>query len=950
MRSRQQRRVTRSLGGLWHSAALALLFLLVGTVRAEPPAPLDIPQAVRQLGDASGDVRRQARKFLAAQGWNAKTALDEATHSPDPEVAQAARELLAEMLPGVASMTPPEQRELVVRVRNEQDAKERRSLIGKLMAQRPFPSVLILAVLDQESSMQNRREIVCWALNDTSRLLSALPPAEGDEACRAFVRRAVQWRVSRAIPQIVSYLFYRSRVEELRLQLEREVATSGDVFQRRLLVELDLLAGRDRESVALAIGLADQFAREERTRNEEDEESILAKELREGFPLDSVLARAGAWQELADRQIRAMGKPTGPKLFRLGMTLRLAGSDRLAAYVFALAMQAAGGPVADPAASGAQGHEGVVDDRFWLERQVSPLPGWVLVPPPELPGAMREWTVPRPDAPVAAWGLESVAVDLLQAGLVGDAVAWSERAGDLSWAAAVLEHQGRLVEAERCYRLAVSATDPPERWSVAVHHARTLRGLGNPEAERVTQDIAEHLRKGEVPGEWDLYGIILRMQEEGFGDALAEAGPEIVKRLPDDADPGLEISVALLCPMDQGLAGSWWWELCRIHPGEDAEEGARRIRQLLGGAWELDRVQALMRQTLPPESAGKERARALSQHACTWARLHRDEEADREYQEAIRLTAQVDTGEQVANCRRAYARFLAGRDRWREAAEQYQEANRGMIDAGTVDWAVARWFAGDATGCAWIMDQMGAIDPWRWPGAVGCVMRFTGRQEATCRFLPFEAWQGNPPSAHCRTGARDVVRDYALARRLAERAWFVPLKAESVSASHPALLFSGWRARIAGGASPAERDEIIALARRACEVFPRLEDEITSLARAYREAGAADQANGLVGFLLDRDEAVLDKLPLALQRLYEYAWVCVRTGQRLPEGEQRVRRALEKVPCDDELIHCLAWIRHERGDLDEAIAWGQRYWERCGSDETFYQLARWRAEKRAAAK
>ncbi len=127
--------------------------------------------------------------------------------------------------------------------------------------------------------------------------------------------------------------------------------------------------------------------------------------------------------------------------------------------------------------------------------------------------------------------------------------------------------------------------------------------------------------------------------------------------------------------------------------------------------------------------------------------------------------------------------------------------------------------------------------------------------------------------------------------------------------------------------------------------------------RTRRQPGAAPTrwvsapaARFALLFLLDQDEAVLDKWPLALQRLYEYAWVCVRTGQRLPEGEQRVRRALEKVPCDAELIHCLAWIRHERGDLDEAIAWAQRYLARHVSDETFYQLARWRAEKRAAAK
>jgi len=59
---------------------------------------------------------------------------------------------------------------------------------------------------------------------------------------------------------------------------------------------------------------------------------------------------------------------------------------------------------------------------------------------------------------------------------------------------------------------------------------------------------------------------------------------------------------------------------------------------------------------------------------------------------------------------------------------------------------------------------------------------------------------------------------------------------------------------------------------------------------------------------------------------------------------------MEKAPYDGELIYLLAWIRHERGDLDDAIVWAQRYLELCGSDEACYQLARWRAEKRAAAK
>jgi len=66
------------------------------------------------------------------------------------------------------------------------------------------------------------------------------------------------------------------------------------------------------------------------------------------------------------------------------------------------------------------------------------------------------------------------------------------------------------------------------------------------------------------------------------------------------------------------------------------------------------------------------------------------------------------------------------------------------------------------------------------------------------------------------------------------------------------------------------------MARRACEVLPRLGDETARLARLYREAGAAAQADELVDYLLNRDGEVLDKLPNTLQRFYRYAWVCAR--------------------------------------------------------------------------
>lgn len=78
----------------------ACLALLLAAARAAPDAPLsprEIDALVAQLGSDTIRARQEAREKLAAADEAARPAIERALAHPDPEVARAARDLLARM-------------------------------------------------------------------------------------------------------------------------------------------------------------------------------------------------------------------------------------------------------------------------------------------------------------------------------------------------------------------------------------------------------------------------------------------------------------------------------------------------------------------------------------------------------------------------------------------------------------------------------------------------------------------------------------------------------------------------------------------------------------------------------------------------------------------------------------------------------------------------------------
>ncbi|MBT7304359.1 MAG: hypothetical protein HN849_32795, partial [Victivallales bacterium] len=111
---------------------LILSLVLAGTsaVRGQDaPSRAAIQQAARDLGDASFQTRKRARELLVGVGWEAKAELEQAAKSADPEVGDVARQLLAEMLPGVTRDTPADQRKLGARYTKTKSSNTRKACV-----------------------------------------------------------------------------------------------------------------------------------------------------------------------------------------------------------------------------------------------------------------------------------------------------------------------------------------------------------------------------------------------------------------------------------------------------------------------------------------------------------------------------------------------------------------------------------------------------------------------------------------------------------------------------------------------------------------------------------------------------------------------------------------------------------------------------------------------------
>ncbi|MDX9981161.1 MAG: hypothetical protein RBU25_14135, partial [Lentisphaeria bacterium] len=835
-------------------------------------------------------------------------------------VADVARQLLAEMLPGVTRDTPEPQRRLVVRYLALTQAEEKRGLVREMLRERPPPYALLLDVLEWEKTPAAQVVIVQGMLDQTPAVLSSCLEA-GDPA---LYERLLQWslrlEMTAAIPRVAVYAWRNGKLEALRAQAANLLATNDRPYLRRLLAELHLLADAPEAALATAATLDDSAYRQE------------------------LFARTGRWAELAAELSREMGQPNGPKLIQLAAAQRLAGQDQEA--VATLARLA--GEKRKPA--GPDGDDDDDDDDeggdvIWLDQQIEGMGGRFH------PGMIRPLQVP----PLFSGGRRQVAAGawtyLLAYGLVGDSLGELQRRKDAVTATALLVQQYRYVEADRLLREALAAT--PSDLLLRVRRAGILQALGDPKAADPVRELLDACRRGEpeMADDGVFLNVLDAMRLEGFQQEIAAVLPDLLGRFTGPREDLLQNVAQYLAPEHSRLLNYWfWWEqLVRDNPGEAMADRAARVRDFLAGQLDAAETERILRLPLRPEVGLDKQMVGLQQVGLTCLYLGRTEEAIAACRLAVRMgnEAEEKPKSRLAQVRRVLGDVLLDCAQWTEAAEEHgalwleNRVLRSLLFHGLgLAWggrseAAAEVFARvlklhDPASPGWLFLF---LDPEEFPEANRELLLLT---ERVARAVPAEAL----PAAR-RLG------DAELERRLARRQWYEAVVSPAGKTPgallqiNADLAFAECRARLATDGAAAT----LAAAKRVSDAFPFDVDGAADTVEALDRAGFAPEADDLTAHVLAREQAILDKLPAASQHLNGYAWMCARTGRNLESGETYVRRALEQMPDNDAYLDTLAVILHRRGDLDGAVA-AMRTCLRLKPHDHHYrwQLAKWLSE------
>lgn len=886
-----------------------LLLLGLGTVAEESP----FSRSVRELGSPSFAVRQAARAALAEAGWEARRELEEARRHPDPEVADAARELLAEMLPGVTRDTPESQRRLVVRYVEAAADEQKRSLLRDLLAERPFPAALLLGMVEWERTVAAQAVIVQGMLDETPAFLGPLLEADNPALYERLLQWAVRLEMTAAIPRVAAYAWRNGRLESLREQAADLLATSGRPFLRRLLAELHLLAGAADAALETVATLEDSAYRQE------------------------FFARTGRWAELAAEL--AADRPNGPKLFQLAAAQRLAGQDELAAETLAGKSELTG-----------EGEDNM--ERVWHQHPMRGgdmfFGGGMHVFPDHMPPRQMFLSSRRGRQATAAEGWRYA----LAYGLVGDTLAELRRLDQVLPEVDLLVMQSRYAEADRRLRDALAAANSPQAELLQVGRAGLRHALGDGTAEEAIRELLERCRRGEafVASEPAFRGFLERVDQAGFPQPLAAFLPDLLGRyaaLPQHFPQHL---VRYLAPnRHRRVAWFWWGWLARAEPNEALAIRAARLRDFLAGQLDAAETDAILQLALDPEAGLEQRLGNLQQVASTCLGLGRQEEALAVSRLALRLAEEAEErrAARVLQARTHLVHMLFAGAQWGEAAAESASAWReGRELSSLALHGLALAWTGERAGADEAVERALALADPASPALLLQLLDADGWPEANRELLTLadRVARAVPPEA-LPTARR--LGDYELEWRLAQRQWYETV-VSPVGKTPGHLLqvnadfaFAECRARLAADGAEAT----LLVAKRLSDAFPFDIDGAADTVEALERAGFQAEADELTAHLLEREQALLDKLPDAVQHLNGYAWMCARTGRNLERGESYVRRALERVPENDAYLDTLAVILHRRGDLEGAIA-AMRTCLRLKPHHHLYrrQLAAWLAE------
>ena len=889
------------------------LFLL-SSLRGQE-ATVDIAQAVRDLGAATYQVRKQARASLEAVGWEAKAELEKAAKLPDPEVSDVARQLLAKILPGVTGSTSVAQRRLVEQYTKDETGDRARRLVWALLRERPFPHGLLLGLLEWEKDRSEQEVLI-----EMSRWsLPGLLARGHDRTYERFLGWAARLEVTSAIPQIAAYAYHRGKLAEMRQQVAASVPAKPSPFSRQLLAELHLLAGHEAEAVAVA---------------------------RKGdnWPLlEQMLVRTCEWAELAKELAARRKTPSDLERLQLAAVQRLAGQDKLAMVtlreVMAVDENGNGLGLAEAAGEAAAMAAGT-DVLAWqgLGRRFVAGNGVAKTEKLFVSGAKEGDSQQK--APAAQC--------LLAFGLTGDAiqVLLNQRATDA--AVDILLTKGEPRQAERLLQLAIEEAKPPEKWLLTARWAGVLRGIGDDTGVTVARETLERCRKGEkeMIDPKVTRAVVHALYRGGFKNLLVAMLPGLLARFEGDDEEIAQSLVPYLSPVGHD-SRFWWGCLAKADPKQGLVARATRLRDFLNGRLSADETQAILRLGLSPEAPARERVPGLVAVARTSASLGRQAEAEKALALAMRYAVETKDAKVERVVCWASLPVFAPVLKWAKVA-----ASLGRLgDAGE-----AYYLAQQACFLAWSGDR----EAGRKQVERAVAMTLPGDGSQLLRPLLAGSWQETPralllmsagpvnPLSGALQAARET-KDYALELRLAQRVWY--MQACSPGSFYPGRLLMGnvdlAFAECRAMATAGELGEALARAKRVANAFPDDVDGLADTVAALDQAGAKEKADELVAHALSRQRKILDGSPNSAHCLNSLAWLCARTRRGMAEGEAYARRAVEIAPEQDAFIDTLAVLLYRQGDVAGGIELARKCVRmRPSYPHYLHQLGRWQEEQR----
>jgi tetratricopeptide (TPR) repeat protein len=178
--------------GFW----LALVLPLAAVQAGDPAARADeaVARAIEQLGAAKHADRERAQQFLWQAGEAARPALEQAARSPDPEISQRARTLLADIEMGIRPDTPAEIRRLIRQFHEAEEDEGRQAAVSGLMSLGEAAEPALAALARSIPSLERRMVIFQPALEQVGevafRLADKAAAAEPDMAA---ISAALRW-------------------------------------------------------------------------------------------------------------------------------------------------------------------------------------------------------------------------------------------------------------------------------------------------------------------------------------------------------------------------------------------------------------------------------------------------------------------------------------------------------------------------------------------------------------------------------------------------------------------------------------------------------------------------------------------------------------------------------------------------------------------------------------